>query len=194
MLVYLIIYRKFNGLVYLIFMSLNIYLITVTKNSFQDGRPFWEYDFINQLQWSCPTQYGYPSGHAWIAVLLFEPILTDFTGLGPFRWALFLIAVTGSLIPLCRLYLGVHSVDQILTGLVMSTAMLTIYRFALQKPLFHYLYLCLTTVKHRAKLVFATVMMNIIFIMVPVAIYIINTTVHTISQERLDQVNGRCGS
>ena len=67
----MIIHRKLNGIVYLSFVATNIFLITLTKNSFQDGRPFWEFESINLLQWSCPTQYGNPSGHAWISILLF---------------------------------------------------------------------------------------------------------------------------
>lgn len=71
---------------------------------------------------------------------MYEPIVANFTSLGPFRWALFVLLVFATIIPLSRLQLGVHSVDQVLCGMVMSFSFLVIYRFKFQKVLFHYSY------------------------------------------------------
>lgn len=42
-LAYILVYRKLNAMVYIILVLFNVYLIAVTKQGFQDPRPFWQY-------------------------------------------------------------------------------------------------------------------------------------------------------
>ena len=118
--------------------------------------------------------------------------MTDFTGLGPFRWALAAIVFTGTLIPFSRLYLGVHSVDQILTGLVLSFCMLVLYRFGLQKQLFRYLHACLTKKSARIKLIILTVFVNILMIIASIIIFEVNTKYRLFDGQLLANVNAIC--
>lgn len=53
--------------------------------------------------------------------------------------------------------------------------------------------MCLTSIKHKTKLLIGTIVVNGLFMMGPVIIFAINTTVHIVSDERLAQVNARCG-
>ena len=80
---------------------------------------------------------------------MYEPILTDFIGLGPYRWGSILLFMFGALIPLSRMYLGLHSADQILVGLTMSFCFLVSYRFLMQKLLFQYAFSCAFGKKYR---------------------------------------------
>ena len=71
---------------------------------------------------------------------MYEPILTDFIGLGSYRWGSIFLFMFGILIPMSRMYLGLHSADQIIVGLTLSFCFLVLYRFLLQKWLFWYAY------------------------------------------------------
>lgn len=97
------------------------------------------------------------------------------------------------MIPLCRLYLGVHSVDQILLGLSMSASILVVYRFGLQKFLFDLLYSCLIYQKSFKKYLIAGICHILCFIS-PIIIFIINTNIRMISDERLAEINEACSS
>ena len=113
---------------------------------------------------------------------MYEPIVANFTSLGPFRWALFVLLVFSTIIPISRLYLGVHSTDQILCGMVMSFSFLIIYRFKLQKALFSYSYESALGIK-AGRYGALTLFLNLLFIAVPMIIYAINTSTNRISDE-----------
>ena len=123
---------------------------------------------------------------------MYEPILTDFSGLGPFRWAFLIVFIFGGLIPTSRMYLGVHSADQILTGLALSFCFLVLYRFTFQKLLFQYLKNCAFSKKNRIPLVLITVILHLLLLAIPLILYVINTTTNIVDQSILDQANRAC--
>lgn len=131
--VHIITYRKMYTIVYLIYITINAYLIAVEKQAYHDPRPFHSNQLIQSLEWSCPRSFGFPSGHSWIAILLYEPFLSDIIGTKTNRYLLWItIKSTGVLIPLSRLYLGSHSTDQITSGLLHSISFLILYKFFFQ--------------------------------------------------------------
>ena len=180
-LVFFAVYKKLSIFVFLIYYVFNVYLINVSKQAYQDPRPFWVKTQIQELDWiGCSSQYGFPSGHSWISLLLYEPIFADFIGLGPFRVAVILLTLFAVFIPLSRLYLGVHSVDQILCGMVMSFAFLVIYKYFAQKQLFKYLHACAFN-KKIGLLLLLTIFINIVLFAVPLILYVVQTTSRTFS-------------
>lgn len=164
----------------------------VTKHAFQDPRPFWVYPQILQLQWGCTQQYGFPSGHSWVSVIVFEPILADFVGYGPFRWATCLLVLSAIIAPFSRLYLGVHAGDQLLIGLFMSFSMLVLYRFGIQKGLFVYTNACLKKSRKKILLVILTVFAHACIAIVPIIIFQVNVDSRPIDAEMLSYLNSIC--
>ena len=69
--VHIITYRKMYTIVYLFYISINAYLISVEKQAYHDPRPFFSNSAIQALEWTCPRSFGFPSGHSWIAILLY---------------------------------------------------------------------------------------------------------------------------
>ena len=95
--------------------------------------------------------------------------------MGPFKLAAILLTLFAAFIPLSRLYLGVHSVDQILCGLVMSFAFLVTYRYFFQKQLFRFFNACAFG-KKIGLLLFLTIVLNLILFAVPLILYAVQTT------------------
>ncbi len=94
---------------------LNVFL----KDVFQDPRPAAEY----MLDPRTGTSYGWPSGHAQIAVVLWGFLAYE---IGQ-RWAYIAAAVIASLICFSRVYLGVHDIGDVLGGVTIGSACLVIY-------------------------------------------------------------------
>jgi membrane-associated phospholipid phosphatase len=61
------------------------------------------------LEWGCPNQFGNPSGHSWMVVLMYEPLITDFIGSGWCGLTYLFPIVVAVLVPISRMYLGVHA-------------------------------------------------------------------------------------
>lgn len=69
-------------------------------------------------------------------MLLYEPIISDYLGYGPKYIAAFPLVVIGAMVPLSRMYLGVHSANQILFGLSLGLVCLIMFKFVYQKALY----------------------------------------------------------
>ncbi len=69
-LVILLPFRKANSYVLIFYVTTNTYIMAISKIAFIDPRPSWYTDDIHQLQWKCEYTYGFPSGHAWIILIL----------------------------------------------------------------------------------------------------------------------------
>jgi len=55
------------------------------------------------LEWSCPGSFGFPSGHSWYSVLVYEPIISDFIGSkGKNKYLLAFILMVAIFVPLSR--------------------------------------------------------------------------------------------
>jgi hypothetical protein len=62
---------RIRVMVFISFFILNTYFMTILKAAYHEARPFWYSKSINQLEWTCPREYGNPSGHSWLCVVLY---------------------------------------------------------------------------------------------------------------------------
>jgi membrane-associated phospholipid phosphatase len=109
------------GLWLLLSVLLNFYL----KEMFQDPRP----DLIFQLDTDVGESYGFPSGHAQAAIVIWFWIAWE--ARKPWIWVLSSILVVG--ICFSRLYLGVHDVGDVLGGTGIGLISLLIFIFLTTK-------------------------------------------------------------
>ena len=93
------------------------------KDFFQDPRP----DIQLMLDPKVGTSYGWPSGHAQIAVTLWGLLAYELKNKWITIGALTLIA----LIAFSRMYLGVHDFGDVFSGLVIGSFILLIWHYAI---------------------------------------------------------------
>ncbi|MBU1341993.1 MAG: phosphatase PAP2 family protein [Proteobacteria bacterium] len=114
------------GLLVMFSLLLNAFL----KEIFQDPRPDMQY----WLDFKMDTPYGFPSGHAQVAIVLWMWIAWEIRK----KWAWIVFSIIALGICMSRLYLGVHDVEDILGGMFFGTltlvsfGMLTTKRFKLR--------------------------------------------------------------
>ena len=102
-------------------------MTSITKLYYHQGRPFWESDQVEAID--CSNQYGNPSGHSFSCAGISLALWLDYntqarvphskTPLKEWYWRLlffcsgvgFVIAIVYS-----RMFLGVHSINQVLFG------------------------------------------------------------------------------
>ncbi len=98
-------------------------LTNITKLSYHDPRPYWVSSKVQAF--SCSTQYGNPSGHSSTTMGMGLTMALDYAhteGKIYFKLIGFAAAITfGFTIAYSRLFLGVHSLDQVLFGLLLGT-------------------------------------------------------------------------
>ena len=98
-------------------------LNSLLKDIYQDPRPAAEFALYPRTGHS----YGWPSGHAQIAVVLWGFLAYE---IGQ-KWARFAAVIIIALICASRIYLGVHDVGDVLGGLLIGTACLVFYIWAI---------------------------------------------------------------
>ena len=153
------------------YIAINAYFISIEKQAYQDSRPFFYNDQIEALEWTCPRSYGFPSGHSWVSVLLYEPVISDLIGTkGWKKLILITILLTGALIPISRQYLGSHTADQVTSGALHSISALILYRFLLQEQIYGLAISAVRGVSQKVILVAASILFAI-SILVPFIIY-----------------------
>lgn len=94
------------------------------KDLFEDPRPsgsLW-------LAGESPTSYGLPSGHTLMAIVFWFSLALELKH----RWFTRLAFLLVILIPISRLYLGVHDLEDIIGGVIAGIVTLFIFRFALR--------------------------------------------------------------
>ena len=111
----------------IVFLLINIYLITLLKEFYLDPRPFWTHPKVKSLGMYCPGEYGNTSGHSWFATvfsflifLKYFPRVRKFYALGSVSLIIFLVALS-------RMYLGAHSLNQVMLGVSLGMAMNVLY-------------------------------------------------------------------
>lgn len=151
--------------------------MTILKALYHEARPFWYAQNIKQLQWTCPREYGNPSGHSWSVAILYESLLTDFFYCQSkisvtLKW-IFLLAIF-ILVPFSRMYLGAHSGNQVFFGLLMGISMTVLYRFSIQKHLYNlFQYLIRKSVDSGKLKAFVLILFTqILIVVIPMIIYI----------------------
>ncbi len=96
---------------------------SLLKDIYQDPRPAAEFALDPRTGHS----YGWPSGHAQIAVVLWGFLAYEIRQ----KWASFAALIIIALICASRIYLGVHDIGDVLGGLVIGTACLVFYIWAI---------------------------------------------------------------
>ena len=102
-------------------------MTSVAKLYYHQGRPFWESDQVEAID--CSNQYGNPSGHCFSSAGISLAVWLDYntqarapqskTILKQWYWrVLFLCLSIGFVIAIAysRMFLGVHSINQVLFG------------------------------------------------------------------------------
>lgn len=171
---YIIVNRKLLLIVHLSYFLFATYIIALLKQSFQQSRPIWYDSRVSNWEWFCPKDFGNPSGHSFAVILLYEPIISDSIGhrrLKPL-WA-FIIILLCVMIPLSRMYLGVHSANQILFGLSLGTVFLILYKYIYQKALYELYWEFLLGPMKKVKFL-GVVFLNLIVIAIPIIFFYIN--------------------
>lgn len=129
---YLYVKQRIRTIVHLTYLMGGLFFMVVLKQAFQESRPFWYNPNISIFEWFCPTDFGNPSGHSFIAFAMYEPLISDFVGTGKKKINLFIWAIIAVLVVISRMYLGAHSFDQVVYGSLIGMSFLVIYRFWLQ--------------------------------------------------------------
>ena len=93
------------------------------KDYFQDPRPAMEFMLDPRIGQS----YGWPSGHAQIAVTLWGLIAIEFKK----KWLTAFCVLMIGLVSFSRMYLGVHDIGDVFAGLLIGTIILAIWYIAL---------------------------------------------------------------
>ena len=112
---------RFSRVAMLLFIS--AFINAFLKDFFQDPRP----DIQLMLDPKVGTSYGWPSGHAQIAVTLWGLLAYELKNKWITIGALALIA----LIAFSRMYLGVHDFGDVFSGLVIGSFILLIWHYAI---------------------------------------------------------------
>ena len=112
---------RFSRVAMLLFIS--AFINAFLKDFFQDPRP----DIQLMLDPKVGTSYGWPSGHAQIAVTLWGLLAYELKNKWISTGALTLIA----LIAFSRMYLGVHDFGDVFSGLVIGSFILLIWHYAI---------------------------------------------------------------
>jgi membrane-associated phospholipid phosphatase len=144
------------------------------------------------LEWSCPGSFGFPSGHSWYAVLFYEPIISDFIGSrGKNKYVLVFVLMTGLFVPLSRLYLGSHSLNQVVYGLFNSLCFLVLYRYILQKSIYK-LFVKFLQGKIKRKMVIMISIMFGVAVLTSFIIYSVNINHRKFSNKYLAEIYSAC--
>ena len=112
--------EKFSRIAMLLFISglINGFL----KDYFQDPRPAMEF----MLDPRIGDSYGWPSGHAQIAVTLWGLIAIEFKE----KWLSYFCLLIIALISFSRMYLGVHDFGDVFAGLIIGAIVLGLWFLA----------------------------------------------------------------
>lgn len=190
---YILVNRKLMLLVHISYFFMGIYFIAILKQIFQQSRPIWYSDQIEDWEWFCPKDFGNPSGHSFGTVMLYEPIVSDQLGFGSFNQGWVFLAVISVMIPVSRMYLGVHSANQILMGLCLGFAFCVAFHYGYQKALYRFYWDLLVRVR-RMIIVIGIIVLNVVVIVIPIIIFIINSNERPMAEQDLTNMNAICGT
>jgi membrane-associated phospholipid phosphatase len=120
--------KKLEGSIITIAVLLNTYIFMAMKAFLTSPRPFWTDKHIKNIGYYCPKDYGSPSGHTEFAVFIFSIYLFHFN-----KQKNMIVVVLGfgviALVMISRMYLGGHSLDQVLFGFIVAACLSIIYEF-----------------------------------------------------------------
>ena len=97
------------------------------------------------------------------------------------------------MIPVSRMYLGVHSANQIMIGLTVGLIFVTAYRYVYQKALYRFFWDLLVKTKNTLRIALI-VICNVVVVIIPIIFFIINSTERPMEKKDIDNLNKRCGT
>ncbi len=171
-LLFLIPKRQLRTLVHASFFLIGIEIVAIMKQQIQESRPIWFSDLIQRYEWFCPKDFGNPSGHSFAVFMMYEPLLSDFLSCTSNKARMLLVLLLALLVPQSRMYLGVHSANQIMFGLTLGITLNTTYRYFFQERLYTF-YGNLLILK-KAIYLLLTIIAHILFIAIPFVIFELN--------------------
>ncbi|KAL4494585.1 hypothetical protein ABPG72_004487 [Tetrahymena utriculariae] len=128
--------KKFEILNFLLYFAFVSYVCSIMKTLFASPRPYWVGNKVNQWEWVCYQEYGNPSGHSLLGPIFYEFILRNYilrkinkeNKLARVAATVGIITLV-ALILFCRLYLGMHALNQVFYGLIIGISLIVLYRF-----------------------------------------------------------------
>ena len=182
-------------MVHLSYFLLATYVIAILKQTFQQSRPIWYDSRIQNWEWFCPKDFGNPSGHSFAVIMLYEPIVSDTLGYGRYRQWTIPLFILGVMVPVSRMYLGVHSANQILFGLTLGFISLVLYKYIFQKALYQFYWnMLIGHKKFRIIKILGVVFLNLVVIGIPIIFYQINLVERPMVQKDIINLNEQCGT
>ena len=122
---------------------------------------------------------------------MFEPLISDFVGTGRKKIFLFVWAFLSIFVLISRMYLGAHSLDQIIYGGLIGLSYLVIYRFWLQNFLYETL-IDLLNQKNKKVYGLITSILWLVFFIAPLIAYEFNVSKRPMSEAILSNLHTRC--
>jgi membrane-associated phospholipid phosphatase len=112
------------------------------KLAYHDPRPYWISSQI--LSYSCSKHYGNPSGHAMWTMGISLAVVMDISRSNPhsklFAWlSCFIALFIGISVGASRLYLGAHSLDQVIYGWLLGIWLATTAEYTFKKSLMNHI-------------------------------------------------------
>lgn len=124
--------RKKKALVMVMFVLLNTFLAALLKAYHIDPRPIWTHAEVRNIGFYCPVEYGNPSGHSWFSAIYGFGFILEYFGNGKYYQHVLLSIILCIIVPMSRMYLGAHSLDQVLYGLAMGLQVCIFFIFRLR--------------------------------------------------------------
>lgn len=183
--------RKITIIVFLCYFLMNTYIMMIMKTSFQEVRPFWYAQDVQELEWGCPSEFGNPSGHSWLVPLIYEPLITDITGPGFLQLGYLFPLVAIVLVPISRMYLGAHSGNQVLMGLTFGLGMCVLYRYVFQRWLY-WLFERLLNKHYKVCTMLWLIPVNLLCIAAPLIVFGIDSNSREVPQQYMDMLSSKC--
>ncbi|CAI2369449.1 unnamed protein product [Moneuplotes crassus] len=178
-----------------------LYINGILKILYHAPRPFFDTPKIEAL--SCSTSYGNPSGHAMyfsfpfplVFILLFRSQIKQKKYILPAIFGALTIAICG-LALFGRIYLGVHSVDQVIYGCTLGLTLLVYFVFVLYKPLMGYIHMFTRRKCSRNEMIvhlsINLLMVLLVLTTIAVIAYVLNITTHDDPSEWNTAVELKC--
>lgn len=165
--------RKLQVLIHLICFVWGTYFIGLLSQSIQQSRPHWFDIRIQNYDKLCPMTFGNPSGHSYAIIMLYEPMLSDSIGYGKFKFMSIFLVLLWVLIPISRMYLGSHSANQVLFGIVVGLCFLIIFKYVFQKLLYDLCWGFLTKSSVQKRRLLTVVLVNILCFIIPIIFFFV---------------------
>lgn len=169
---------------YLMLYTFEEYITSLTKIAYHRPRPYMT--SLDLIAYSCQAQYGNPSGHSIVSSCVMFTFFMDVffsknnlyarTNKVLFYVLLVLNVLFVFMVMLSRLYLGVHSIDEVVLGFCFGTWLAFFMHFVIKDPLFDNVETLLYDPLNVPKpyllktLLFVTVVISVFFLTV-VAVY-----------------------